>query len=247
MQKRGLRRRMKGALPWLTALAILAAVGRLGWAEFSAPPRGEDGCVLGAVSTHRILMLDASDPLHPTILREVARLLVENATQGKPDDRFSLYTVGDGNEPDLLLVFSGCNVASTALAGQKYRTQAAARFLEAPEAFLEGLSTSTRPTTPLFEGLDTLLHRRVVLDAERVELTIASDFLQHSGQASHYRTQQYDKPSFLGRLQPGLIDRVRLVYIQRPRLRHLQTPVHQGFWLDLVAAFTREPPVLEKL
>lgn len=248
-----MRKLVLDAFPWLVTVAVIGGAGYGWYAAASAPTRMEDGCLPGVQGRHRVIVLDSSDPVSPEQLDEIRALVIAIALEGGPDDRFSLFTLGTTGMVELLRVDSGC-LDIPDLAGGKYAKLRTRIFLAAVEEFLATLEETGRPTSPLYEGVDTLLHRRDVFAADGPELWFISDLLQHSADGgSHYPGQpNYQPPEhgtdfFEGRAAPGRFKAVTLVYLQRPGARKLQSPAHQRLWMDVFKPFSDTPPVLEKL
>jgi len=238
-----MRRRVVGLLPWIAAVALMAGLGAATRNERAAPERGDDGCPREAHGSHRIALVDACDSVHAAILDQIIARLVRLALSGGPDDRFSLFVMGGGADPDVLREFSGCFAANRRGAGDIFLKKKAEEIAAPVRQALSGLAETERGTTPLLEAIDIVLHRRDVFESETAELWIVSDFLQHSSRLSHYRGDarlpEMTPP-------PARLAGIRLLYLPRPGSRHLQTPEHGEGWVAFFTPLSETPPQLEK-
>lgn len=245
-----MRRFIASYVPWVLILFLIVGVGSMVWASMTEPARGDDGCPLGGAGfgpAHNVVVVDASDPLHPGQVKRVLMLIREIVGKASRDERFTLFTIGGDGEPDLLEIMSGCNEANGEFSGDAFKASKAAEFLRDPEKWLEGLSSNERNESPLFEAIDVLMHDHRITSGGEVRLWWVSDFLQNSS-----ATSDYPQHSAFNNPMPDLavprtkLESARMLYVQRPGLRHLQTKFHQEKWLAHFGLLSETEPILEK-
>lgn len=229
-----MRRQVSVYWPWAVVALFATAAGALAVNGLVAEKEGPDGCPNSGASAHDVALMDASDRLPGSQSKQVSAAVRRLAWASGPDRRFSLFAVGGGTEEDLVQEFSGCNVANAPLKGGGTKEKGRAAFMADTEAFLEGLAKAQRPTTPLFEAVETLRHRRDVCEANTT-LYIVSDLMNNGGFSHYPGSPNYRPPSaddLPERSDLGCrFAEVRLLFIQRPGMRALQTEALRKFWI----------------
>lgn len=235
-------------LVWAGVAAAVIGMGALGIQAAGAPERDASGCLAAGSPNHNVLLIDASDRLEDEQIETLQGLIRKILRETGPDDRFSIYKIGNGSSSVLEKVSSVCGVTG----GRIYRERAQSDLLWNADRRIHQLGGSEAPLSPIIETVESLLNKREVFDATNVKLWVVSDFIENGRQISFYpRSSRYWKPRAdhlpESILPPqGRLHAVQLMYLPRVRLLELQKRT-VPFWLAYIGRLSETKPEWEFL
>lgn len=247
------RKNRLGALI-LAGLAVVAALFGLAAYITRPAPIGPDGCALDEISpvAHTIILLDETDPYTPVEVEYAKALISAEYLRLAPQQKLTVRFI----DPDPALAkrtLSRCRVRLgknvNPAFGNPQMVQAQFRRIAGDEIERFTNSLATVPAgrfSPILEAVDEAVESPDFgLNVPVRRLVVLSDMAQNSSVFSQYGGHAGSK---LSQDVRNSVDRdqlkgvqVRIHYLRRPALSHLQSPTHRQFWLDWFRSNSAQP------
>jgi hypothetical protein len=241
----------RGILLAILGIVLIAGLGAA-WYWTSRQPRldAATGCPsTGPTAIHAIL-IDRSDPITPLQAQQVRQIIDRSVNAAKIGERFELYVANSDAVNALTPVASVCNPGRGNQANELYQNphmiqrQFEEKFLKVLNQSLDSLlKASTTDSSPILESIRAVAvaaFGNVQAGTIPLQLTIVSDFVQHSAANSHFRgetnfVELSHRPAWRS-LQANLKGAsIHALYVLRADAKRNGVPIqnqgHQDFWI----------------
>jgi hypothetical protein len=203
--------------------------------------------VSGPTAIHAIV-IDRSDPITPLQGQQVRQIVDRYVKAAKIGERFDLFVANSDAVNVLTPVASVCSPGRRDQANELYQNpdmiqrQFEEKFVNVLRSNLDRLlSASTSDSSPILESIRAVAvasFGNVDAGSIPLELTIVSDFVQHSPANSHFRGEtSFDELARKAAWRPLQVNlkgaKVHMLYLARDVKRNgqpIQNSLHQLFW-----------------
>lgn len=245
-----------GVILVIVGLILIAGLGGA-WYWTNKQPKLDEatGCpATGPTAIHAIL-IDRSDPISPLQGQQVRQIIDHYVQMAKIGERFDLYVANSDAVNVLTAMAAVCNPGRGDQANELYQNprmiqrQFEEKFLKVLHQNLDSLlKASSTDSSPILESIRAVAVAAfggVEAGTIPLQLTIVSDFVQHSAANSHFRgetnfVELSRKPAWRS-LQANLKGaKVRALYLLRADAKRNGVPIqnrgHQDFWESAIKA-----------